>query len=159
REASVSVQNHSAASMLVPGVRQPAAAKSTAAGERLAVETAAAQHSGGLQVFFGMNRINKIRPGIGAIPVLAPMPEVAVHIVKAPRIGRESDYPGGLVSEDPYLAVWAIGGPGVVVSLFSSDRVAPPEWGGGPRPAGVFPLGLRRQAVGQLFPFTQPGTE
>src|SRR5579884_3333605 len=81
----------------------------------------------------------------GSVPVLAPLPDIAVHVIKPPGIGREAAHRRGLLPIDPLFAL-AVGGVAVVVGLVRRDRLPEVERGGRARPAGVFPLGLRGQA-------------
>src|SRR5438105_3894408 len=68
--------------------------------------------------------------------------------MKAPGVGGEEVHPGRLLPINSPLAVLAVGGrAAIVVGLVGVDTVAPPEGGLRPRPAGVLPLGLRRQRV------------
>src|SRR5436190_1489374 len=91
-----------------------------------------------------MLRVFLIAIWIRLVPVLAPLPDVAVHVHQAPGVGRETAHGRRLLAVDALLAV-AVGVVAVVVGLVGRDGLAEVERGRRPRPAGVFPLGFRRQ--------------
>src|SRR5207245_1705847 len=75
---------------------------------------------------------------VAAVPVLAPLPDVPVHVAQAPGVRREVTYRGRRLPR---------GVVAVVVGLVPlADGFAEVERRGRARPAGVLPFGLRRQA-------------
>jgi len=100
------------------------------------------------------DRIDLVPGFVGAIPVVAPLFHVAVHIVEAPRISRRF----ANVEGDNFLTATAtnrIRIPTVVrvFNKFFRQRIAGGKLSVRSRPAGIFPLGFGRQAVGQAFFF------
>ena len=78
--------------------------------------------------------------------VLAPLPDIAVHVVQAPAIGRQAGHLAGL------LAIGALGAVciykiTVVVGQFRRQRGAKVKRRAAAGTAGVFPLGLAWQPV------------
>ena len=78
-------------------------------------------------------------------PVLAPFPDIAVHFVKTPGIGRQALHRHGAAAEFALGAV-AVGKSAVAVGLLRRDLSAKGEQAAAACPAGVFPLRLGRQA-------------
>src|SRR4051794_36864082 len=78
------------------------------------------------------------------VPVPAPLEGVAVHVVDSPCVRRIAADPGCLPRRRPGLA--PIVGLAPEVRLPAAERVAERRGGGRPGPAGIFPLGLGRQA-------------
>src|SRR5207247_2042586 len=83
---------------------------------------------------------------IAAVPIIAPLPDVAVHIVKAPGVGWKATDRRCLFTIDALLAV-AIDEVAVVIRLIRIERRAEVIGRRRPGPARVFPLRLRRQAI------------
>jgi len=88
--------------------------------------------------------------------VLAPFPDIAVHVVEAEGIGREGAYRGG------FLAVFArrravVAVVAVEVGLVRADACSEVEGGAGAGTAGVFPFRFAGQPVGVAALPTQPG--
>src|SRR5205085_2334797 len=87
------------------------------------------------------------RPGgVGAVIVLAPLVEVAVNVEQAEWIGRV----GADLGSSQQVRAGGSAAKGlfaVEVRLLGAQAVPEGEDRGRPRPAGVFPLGLGRQAV------------
>src|SRR5439155_26142790 len=79
-------------------------------------------------------------------PVLAPLPDVAVHVVQAPDVRRETPRRRRLLAAHAG-AVAAVGVGAVVVGQVGAEDLAAGERRGGAGAAGVLPLSLRRQAV------------
>src|SRR5262249_37460654 len=113
-------------------------------------------------------RVFNIFFSIGAVPVLAPLPDVAMHVKQAPGVGREAAHRRGLLPVNALLALavkarakkphdnpgnicrrrfWQslVGVIAVVVGLVGRDRLAEVERCRRPCTAGVFPLRLGRQ--------------
>src|SRR5271157_1905567 len=72
------------------------------------------------------------------IPIGAPFPNIAQHIIQSPGIRA-------LLAYRVSLAVTVVAKPDMLALL--ANVIAPREQAGHPRPAGVFPLRLRGQAV------------
>ena len=92
---------------------------------------------------------------IPAVPVLAPLAHVAVHIMQAKGVwleGADARGPFGPIRERHLLGV-TIGTPDL--RQLRRQRVAVAERRRCPRPAAVFPLGLRRQIEVFLEPLAQ----
>src|SRR5262249_37338996 len=86
---------------------------------------------------------------IGTFLVAAPFPDVTVHVVEAPGVGRELADRGRLGAIDAEV----LRALAVEVGLAGGDRVAEGEGGGGAGAAGVLPFGLggkAEDAIGQL---------
>jgi hypothetical protein len=74
------------------------------------------------------------------IPIPAPFPQIARHVVKSPGVGEfQPDFMGGGAEGQR--------GPGVFADLQPLRIVAPEVPRGGSGAAGVLPFGLRRQPV------------
>src|SRR5262249_7803880 len=82
--------------------------------------------------------------------VLHPLPHVAVHVVEAPPVLRET------VHSHRLLPVFALG-PAAVVRLPGRDRRAPPERRRRAGTRRILPLRLRQQAIGLAHLARQPG--
>src|SRR5262249_37514251 len=80
------------------------------------------------------------------IPVVAPLPDVAVHVIQAPGVRRERAHGAGplQVRAPDRRAVWF--GP-VEVGLLAGEGVAVVEGRFRAGAAGIFPLRLARQSV------------
>src|SRR5208283_3859211 len=72
------------------------------------------------------------------IPIGAPFPNIAQHIIQSPGIRA-------LLAYRVSLAVTVVAKPDMLALL--ANVIAPREQAGHPRPAGIFPLRLRGQAV------------
>src|SRR3954471_7473589 len=89
------------------------------------------------------------------VPVPAPLEGVAVHVVDSPCVRRVAADPGRLPRRRPLLA--PVVGLAPEVRLPAAERVAERRGGGRPGPAGIFPLGLGRQAkLPALRQFARP---
>ena len=80
--------------------------------------------------------------------IFAPLPDIAVRLIKPPRIGLEALHGHGLfkvpaLRTPPRIYVIAI-----VVCLLRRDGRAPAERGIRPSAAAIFPFGLTQQAIG-----------
>lgn len=88
--------------------------------------------------------------------ILAPFPDVAVHLVQPEGVGRECAHRHGLPSVFA-LGRAVVGGVAVEVGLVSGDARVEVERRAGARPAGVFPFRLAGQPIGPPRLFAQPG--
>src|SRR5262249_42738228 len=88
-------------------------------------------------------------PWVLALPkILAPLVDVAVHVVESPRIGGVRPHPGRPTDRpDSRRGRPPIADDATDVGLLKAERVANVEVRGCSSPARIFPLGLRRQAV------------
>src|SRR5262245_22227495 len=77
------------------------------------------------------------------VPVPAPLVGVAVHVAEPPGVGRVAADLGGSAQRRPRLAAVVRLAP--EVRLLAAELVAKRRGRRRPRPAGVFPLRLRRQ--------------
>src|SRR5262249_849644 len=111
---------------------------------RIIEPAAATQHTE--LPFFRPLWVSYVIVRVTSIPILAPLPQIAGHVVQSPRIGGECSNRRGLLSVDSLFAV-AIDTFTEIVGLLRGNRF--PEMEGRRRPctAGVFPFRLGRQAV------------
>src|SRR5262249_2894736 len=94
-------------------------------------------------------RINNRLVRIIADPILAPLPDVSVHVVQAPWVRRKTAYRRCLTSVYALLPL-AVGEIAVVIRLVRRDRFATIKGRHRPGTAGVFPFRLGGQAVRPL---------
>ena len=88
-----------------------------------------------------------LRPAnIFGVPVVAPLTDITVHLMKAPRIGRQTAYGHGFPARFALLAV-GVGVAAIIVRLVGREGLAEREWSRTTRAAGVFPLRFRRKRV------------
>src|ERR1019366_5529528 len=85
-----------------------------------------------------------------AKPVLTPLPEVAVRVVKSPGVCWETADWRGFLPIHAFLAV-AVNVVAVVVCLIGRNGVARPERRLCASTTGVLPFSLGRQPIGFLF--------
>src|SRR5262249_9706672 len=83
---------------------------------------------------------------LGVVPVGAPLPDVAGHVVQAPQVGAVAPHPAGAAEERP--GGRALGVLAIEVGLGRGETVAGEKDAGGAGAAGVLPLGLGRQPIG-----------
>src|ERR1700730_17991932 len=104
--------------------------------------------------FFWSLRINHVYLWIISKPVLAPLLDITMHVVKAPSISGETTYWRGFLPEHAFLAV-AIHCVTFVISLIIGNRFAKMKRRCGTGTTGVFPLGLGGEALQLLVFFPQ----
>jgi hypothetical protein len=93
--------------------------------------------------FFWPLRINDVFLWVIAIPVLTPLPDIAVHVVQTKRIGWETTYRRGFLSPYAILAD-AIDGFAIVIGLVSGYRFPKVKRRRSPCTTGVLPLRFGR---------------
>src|SRR5947207_7153829 len=123
----------------------------------LAAPTAAAEHA--VRARCRSLRIDGAPAGIRPVPVLAPLPETAVHIIQAPRVGQ-------LLPHRMRRAAAVVQIPRVLGQARVAWIIAMAEARRGPSPAGILPLRLCRQSIDAVgpdqprspFPLREPST-
>src|SRR5207248_3209225 len=83
---------------------------------------------------------------VGVVPVLAPLADIAVHVIQTPGIRREASHRRRPFPVDPLLAT-PVGTGASVADLVRANRFSPEERRGGAGPASILPLRLGRQVV------------
>src|SRR5262245_47303357 len=135
------IKNNAEARVTVAGPGQKSVAVGAAAGGCVAAPAAAAQHAELPRRRALRVAARAVAVPVAVVPVGAPLPAVAVHVVQAVIVRRErADLRG-----HPHrgaLARLAVGEGAVEVRLLRRQRVAVAEGGGGAGAARVLPLGL-----------------
>src|SRR5262249_29433509 len=90
--------------------------------------------------------IGNLLGGIAGVPVLAPLPDVAMHVMQPPSIGGETAHRHGLLSICSPLS-GTIDEVAVVVGLLGGNRFAKVKRCLCPGTTGIFPFRLRWQAI------------
>jgi hypothetical protein len=108
-------------------------------------EGTATQHT--LFTIFWSLWINHILLWIISVPILTPLPNIAVHVVKTPGIGWVTSYRRGIQWRRAFLEFSESG-------LLGRNSVAKEERCSCPSTTSVLPLGLCRQAIRFLILFS-----
>src|SRR5262249_31671026 len=75
------------------------------------------------------------------IAILCPFPNIAMNLIKTPRIGLEAINRHGLLPVFPFLAAALVRlRATVVIGLLRRDRGTPPKWRCGSRPCHILTL-------------------
>src|ERR1019366_6550779 len=104
--------------------------------------------------FFCTLRINHVILWIITVPVLTPLPHIAVHVMKPRSIRWETADWRGFLPTNPFLTV-AIGEIAIVIRLLGRNRVAKVKRRFRTRAAAKFPFRFSRQAIRLLIFFPQ----
>ena len=134
------------------GIRHNPVTVRRAAVLRNAVPGAATQHT--VLTFFWTLRVGHVFFRVISVPVLAPLPDVAVHVMKPPGVGGKAADRRGLLPMTPFLAV-AIDEIAVVIRLVRGNGFAKMEGRCRPGTTGKFPFRFGGQAIRFLVFFPQ----
>jgi hypothetical protein len=84
---------------------------------------------------------------VAVIAILDPLPDVAMHVVKTPRVRLEAAHGYGRLSILALRASTLIDVVAIIVGLGRGNRRTPPEWRGRSGAGRILPFRLTEQAV------------